>query len=120
VDNSPVDEQTIEHFEVLTELENYQQKIEDQWESAKSSYQNKINQILDEFLTQNGQQPIIETSFKEKINLPPRQDVWQHPRRSNGRMSYSAALSHFLVTCHLSCVPAVLSILSKNKGVCIK
>ncbi len=39
--------------DMFSDLDNYQQKIEQDWEETKNSYKNKINDILEDFMAQN-------------------------------------------------------------------
>ena len=41
-----------EPFEILSDIEDYQKKMESQWETDRSSYQQKIDSILGDFLKQ--------------------------------------------------------------------
>lgn len=61
LDPPPVDPPLAESIEILSDVDIYQKRIESQWESTKSSYQKKINQILEEFIQQN----MINGSMKE-------------------------------------------------------
>lgn len=51
-------------IEILADLDAYQERIENQWESAKNLYQDKINKILDEFIQQNLHNPPPEHPSK--------------------------------------------------------
>lgn len=42
---------------VFREIDDYQKKIENEWESAKENYQKKIDKIMDDFITQTGGVP---------------------------------------------------------------
>jgi len=46
----PTDSNEGEPSEILSQLDDYQQRIESDWENTKSSYQSKINNILDQFI----------------------------------------------------------------------
>lgn len=41
--------------EIFSEMDNYQEKLAQEWESAKVSYQSKINEILEEFIKEKSQ-----------------------------------------------------------------
>jgi hypothetical protein len=51
---APESSDSPEPVEILSDLDAYQRRIESQWERTRSSYQKKINSILEEFIEQNG------------------------------------------------------------------
>ena len=46
-----------EAAELVEDIDSYQKKMESEWETAKSAYEEKINRIMDEFLSANNVSP---------------------------------------------------------------
>ncbi|MFN0117996.1 MAG: hypothetical protein ACKVQC_06895 [Elusimicrobiota bacterium] len=57
--------------EVMESFDTYQKKVEKDWESAKNSYQKKINQLMDDFLKQGIPDIQFEEPKKESGLIPP-------------------------------------------------
>ncbi len=55
--------------ELIDNIDSYQKRVENEWDSAKSSYQAKINQIMEEFLKQGF---TVESPSKSTSSIPPR------------------------------------------------
>src|ERR1044071_6748976 len=49
------DKKEPEHIEIIADIEDYQKRMQSQWESAKSSYEEKINHLLEDFVEQTKQ-----------------------------------------------------------------
>lgn len=58
-------------IEILSDIDEYQDRIESQWESTKVNYQDKINKILDEFIQQNLHNPQAPPDLKSEPRKPP-------------------------------------------------
>lgn len=54
--------------DVFADLDNYQKKIENDWEVTKSAYKDKINEILDDFMKQNPATPGAKPEAPRKIS----------------------------------------------------
>lgn len=75
--------------DIFKEMDDFQKRLETEWESAKGSYQQKIDQIMTDFIQLKEKENPFEANPKapihpkEKIGLPPPTDVVKKvPRES--------------------------------------
>ncbi len=77
--------------ELVGDIDSYQRRMEKEWETAKSSYEQKINRIMEEFVVANANVP--PASPKEEEKEPPKKSrvepafegpIPEQPRKKSG------------------------------------
>src|SRR5436309_1601707 len=70
--------------ELVGDIDNYQKRMEKEWESAKSSYEKKINHIMEEFMMAGLAGMTSETEekpVKKPAPEPPAEPTMETPRK---------------------------------------
>ena len=60
-----------EAFDPIIFIDDYQKRLETQWESAKETYQKKVNQILDDFIQEGADAKISEYESDLSLKTTP-------------------------------------------------
>ena len=68
------DDPPIAHGEVLGHFDDYQRKVESEWESAKEAYHQKIDQMMEEFLKETLPKDLNSHPDEMAAPPPPRQE----------------------------------------------